>query len=123
MKNIIGLLKAFGYAFRGIWYTIRTQRNMKIHLIIAIIVLISAYRLDIKGTEMALLFFAIGLVMSAELINTAIETAIDVVVKNYHPLAGAAKDAAAGAVLLTVIIAVIIGWLVFSRHLSIFYTG
>lgn len=120
MKSVIGLLKSFRYALRGIWYTIRTQRNMKIHLVLAIIVLLAAHRLGIKGFEMALLFFAIGLVMVAELINTAIEAALDAIVREYHPLAGASKDAAAGAVLLSAIVAVIIGWLVFSGHLSNF---
>lgn len=118
MNSIIGLLKAFRYAFRGICYTVRTQRNMKIHVIAAIIVLLSAYRLGIQGTEMALLFFAVGLVMAAEIINTAIEAAVDLMAKDYHPLAGVAKDAAAGAVLLCAVIAVIIGWLVFSPHIS-----
>lgn len=107
------LWRSFGYAFKGIYHTWKTQRNMKIHFAAAAVVFILALGLGVAGRDLALLILAMALVMSAEMINTAIEATIDATVKEYHPLAGAAKDIAAGAVLLAAIAAAVIGLLVF----------
>ncbi len=105
--------KSFGYALKGIGYTVKTQPNMRFHVVITILVLAMAWGFQIKSGEMALLLFAIALVWVAELCNTALEATVDVTVKGRHPLAGAAKDAAAGAVLVAALVAVCIGILVF----------
>ncbi|KJS15325.1 MAG: hypothetical protein VR69_14000 [Peptococcaceae bacterium BRH_c4b] len=117
------LWESFGYAIKGIYRACCTQRNMKIHYAVAVAVLAAACGLGIKGTELAMLIFAIALVIVAEMINTAIEAAIDTVVKEYNPQAGAAKDIAAGAVLLAAVFSVIIGLLIFYPHLRSLLAG
>lgn len=118
-----GLWESFGCAIKGIYRACCTQRNMKIHYAVAVAVLTAACGLGIKGTELAMLIFAIALVIVAEMINTAIEAAIDAVVKEYNPQAGAAKDIAAGAVLLAAVFSVIIGLLIFYPHLRSLLAG
>lgn len=91
---------------------------MRIHWVAAIFVLLSALILDIAGSDLLLLMLAISLVVSAELVNTAMEKAVDLTITQRHPLAKAAKDAAAGAVLILAVLAVLIGIFVFSRPLG-----
>ncbi len=105
--------RSFGYAFKGIYRTWKTQRNMKIHFAAAVVIFTLAFLLGMAARDLALLIFAMTLVMTAEMLNTAIEATIDVTVKEHHPLAGAAKDIAAGAVLLSAIASAVIGTLVF----------
>ncbi|GIM44753.1 hypothetical protein DNHGIG_03020 [Collibacillus ludicampi] len=107
------ILASIGYAIEGMTYAILTQRNMRIHLGITLLVMILALLLDVTKIEMILLFFAIVLVIAAELINTAIEAVVDLMVVRYHRLAKIAKDVAAAAVLLTALHAVVVGILVF----------
>lgn len=107
---------SFRDAFAGWGYTLRTQRNAWIHT--AITILVTAIGLWIKLTrlEWALLFGAIGLVWVAELINTALETLVDLASPELHPLAARAKDIGAAAVLTASFVAVLIGTLVFLPH-------
>lgn len=114
------LLDSFNYAIEGIIYAFRTQRNMRIHFIVAILVLIAAFVFDITKLEFITLAISITMVMSAELINTAIESAIDLTTNHYHPLAKIAKNTAAAAVLLTAINAVLVGYIIFWDELSNF---
>lgn len=107
------LLKSFACAVKGIIWVASSQRNMKIHLAAAAAVLAAAIRFEINYLEAALVFFAMALVMVAEMVNTAVEKAVDLVTKEYHPLSGRAKDAAAGAVLLAACFSVVIGLIVF----------
>lgn len=102
-------LKSFRYAFDGIGYVFRTQKNAQIHLLIIILVLILAVWLAIPLLDMAMIILTIGLVLGAEFINTALEAAVDLASPGSHPLARVAKDVGAGAVLLLAIMAVIIG--------------
>jgi undecaprenol kinase/diacylglycerol kinase (ATP) len=94
-------------------HALRTERNMQIHLAVTVLVLAAMWWLDISRTERLLVFFAIGLVWAMETLNTAIEAVVDQITSVCHPLAKIAKDAAAGAVLISVITAVIIGLYVF----------
>ena len=94
-------------------YAVRTQLNIKIHLVVAIIVMGASLFYDITKIELIILSLTIMLVVFAELINTAIEVAIDATTNYYHPLAKIAKNIAAGAVLLTALNAVFIGYLIF----------
>jgi diacylglycerol kinase (ATP) len=112
---------SFNYAIEGIIYSIRTQRNMKIHMIAAILVLIFSLFFDFSKMEMLILFLTITLVIVLEMINTAIEATIDVMANYYHPLAKIAKNVAAGAVLVSAINAIVVGYLLFfESHCNMF---
>lgn len=114
MKKFI---KGFQYAAEGLLYAFRTQTNMKVHLLIAIVVIIFGIILKISSTEWLFISFAIILVLIAELFNTAIETLTDLTTKEIHPLAKITKDTAAAAVLLTSMLAIIIGVYVFWKYI------
>ena len=101
--SFIGFLKGFGYAAKGIAHCVKTQRNMRFHICAAVTVIFISrfYRLDMG--EYALLAVIIAAVMAAEAVNTAVESAVDLVTAEKKPLAAAAKDCAAGAVLITAV--------------------
>ncbi len=117
------VLKSFRYALEGLKYTVVTQRNMRIHLVVALAVLLVSLYLPLQKMEVLILFVAITLVLFAELINTAIEAVVDMVTSEYHPLAKIAKDVSAGATLLTAGLAVIVGISVFYPYLDQFMQG
>ncbi len=106
-------LQSFGYAFRGIAIFFQTQTNAKIQVSIAAFIILLGFLLQIVWYEWALLIFAIGLVLSAEAMNTAIEFLTDLVSPTYNEKAAKVKDVAAGAVLLTAITAILIAMLIF----------
>ncbi|HSH24544.1 MAG TPA: diacylglycerol kinase family protein [Massilibacterium sp.] len=106
------LFRSFSYAFLGIKHTIQIEKNMRIHLLASFIVLILMIFLPLKKVEIAILCMVIGMVFALEMVNTAIENVVDLVTKEYRPLAKIAKDVAAGAVLIFVLFAVIIGVLI-----------
>ncbi|MEG1287029.1 MAG: diacylglycerol kinase [Clostridium sp.] len=112
------MLESFNYAIDGIIETVRTQRNMKIHLLATLCILLACFFFDISKSEFLILAITITLVITAELINTAIESAVDMSTNFYHPLAKVAKNAAAGGVLVTAINALIVGYIVFWDKLS-----
>ena len=105
--------KSFGYAFQGIFNTIRTERNIKIHCAAAILVTIFGIWLQISKTEWMICFILFGLILALELVNTAVEATVDLFTEERKPLAKKAKDAAAGAVLIVAIFAAVIGILIF----------
>lgn len=107
------LVDSFNYAIDGIIYSIRTQRNMRIHMVIAILVLAGCFFFDMKKLELLILTITITMVIVAEMINTAVECAIDATTNYYHPLAKIAKNVAAGAVLITAINAALVGYIIF----------
>lgn len=107
------LYKSFGYAFQGIFNTIRTERNIKIHCAAAILVTIFGIWLQISKTEWMICFILFGLILALELVNTAVEATVDLFTDERKPLAKKAKDAAAGAVLIVAIFAAVIGILIF----------
>jgi diacylglycerol kinase (ATP) len=108
------IIESFNYAFEGIIHVLRTQRNMRIHFVVAAIVLILGLASDVSRIELIALLLAIAFVLIAEMLNTAIEGAIDVATTEFDPMAKLAKDIAAGAVLIATINAVAVGYLVFS---------
>lgn len=112
------LLWSFDYAIRGIVYTLRTQRNMRLHLLVAVAVFIAALMLGVGGLELIALVFAVGLVFACELMNTAIETTVDLATDTFDPLAAIAKDVAAGAVLISAVTAVSVGYIVFFTRVT-----
>lgn len=112
MKNR-RLLDSFGYALNGFLYCLKTQRNMRIHIIAAFFIIITSLFARLSKTDIIMLIFAISLVLICEMINTAIEKSIDLFTDKYHPLAKISKDVAAGAVFVASFNAVAIGYLVF----------
>jgi diacylglycerol kinase len=106
-------IQSFGYAGRGIRLVFSSEANMKIHILIAVLVVICGFYFNISVSEWVFCLLCIGLVFSAEMINTAIENVVDLASPEHHELAGKAKDIAAGAVLICAIISVIIGLLIF----------
>ena len=115
-----GLIESFNYAIAGFIYSVRTQRNMKIHMVTTILVLIFSLFTQISKVELILLCFAITLVIAAELFNTAIESAIDATTNYYHPLAKIAKNTAAAGVLVTAVNAVVVGYFIFWKEITLF---
>jgi diacylglycerol kinase len=107
----------FGYAFTGLWYALRTQVNMRVHLSIAALAILLGILLRISTVEFAIIFVVITIVFVAEMFNTVFELSVDLFSPEYHPLAKIAKDVAAGAVLLSAIFAVVIGLLIFGPRL------
>ncbi|HZJ82792.1 MAG TPA: diacylglycerol kinase [Clostridia bacterium] len=107
------LLDSFNDAIEGLIQSFRSERNMKIHFIIAFFVLCGALFYELSKVETVLLFMAIVFVIVMEMINTSIETIIDMIQEDYHPLAKIAKNVAAGAVLVAAINAVAIGYILF----------
>ena len=109
----------FNVAFEGIFETIRTENHMKFHCFCTIIVCILSLFLDIGKYEALAVIISISLIWVAELFNTAIESCVDMVTDEYNSLAKRAKDIAAGAVLITAINALFVGYIVFERKVSI----
>jgi diacylglycerol kinase (ATP) len=112
------LLESFNSAFEGIIHVLRTQRNMRIHFLVAVVVLVAAVWVGVSKLELIALLLAIAFVFITEMINSAIEQAIDVATTSFDPLAKLAKDVAAGAVLIATVNAVAIGYLVFSSEFA-----
>ncbi|WP_306480082.1 diacylglycerol kinase family protein [Mediterraneibacter sp.] len=111
------LHESFGYAFEGIWTGIRKERNMKIHCLAVIAVTAAGTFLHIKPVEWCICLLLFGLILSLELVNTAVEAVVDLVTEEKKPLAKIAKDTAAGAVLVSAIAAAIIGCIIFIPYL------
>ena len=107
------LYRSFGYAFQGIFTCVRKERNMKIHCVVAVFVVIAGVILKISAIEWCICLALFGLVMALEHVNTAVEAVVDMVTEEYHPLAKVAKDTAAGAVLIAAIMAAIAGCIIF----------
>ncbi len=111
------ITESFGYAFAGLAYCFRTQRNFRIHIAIALLASLLAVFLNLSALEWAVFALLIVLVLAAEMVNTMVEALVDLVTGEYHSLAKVAKDVAAGVVLLTAIGAVVVGLLIFGPKL------
>jgi diacylglycerol kinase (ATP) len=112
------ILESFNFAFEGIIHVLRTQRNMRIHFLAAVVVLVAALAVGVSKLELIALLLAIAFVFITEMINSALEQAIDVATTSFDPLAKLAKDIAAGAVLIATVNAIAIGYLVFSGQIA-----
>ncbi len=112
------LLDSFNYAFEGIIHVLRTQRNLRIHFVIAIVVIGAAGAVGVGRDDLILLLMAIAFVLVAEMVNSAIEGAIDVSTTSFDPNAKLAKDIAAGAVLISAVTAIAVGYLVFAHAIA-----
>jgi len=105
------------YAWEGIVHVLRTQYNARVHVGAAIVVLLAAIALRLSALELALVIVCIVSVIVTEMINTVVESIVDLVTSSYHPLAKIAKDVAAGAVLVSAGGSVLVGLLVMVPHL------
>jgi diacylglycerol kinase (ATP) len=109
VKKAVDIIGPFRVAMSGLVYTFKTQRHMRFHLYVVLAVIILGICLNLGLREMLVLMFTISLVLVAEMFNSAIEAVVDLITPNYHPMAKFAKDIAAGAVLITTIIALVVG--------------
>lgn len=107
------LTRSFKYAFSGIKYVLRTQPNMKVHSFAGIIAVMGGFFFNISESEWLALVIVIGFVMILEVVNTAVETLVDLYTEEFHHLAKISKDTAAGAVMLMAIVSVIVGLIIF----------
>jgi diacylglycerol kinase (ATP) len=117
-RRVPQILQSFNWAFEGVIHVLRSERNMRIHFAVATIVLILAFSYGVTKLELMALLIAISFVLIAEMVNTAFESTIDLAATSFDPLAKAAKDIAAGAVLIASVNAVVIGYLVFADRLT-----
>ena len=109
-------VESLNSAVEGFIYVLKTQRNMRLHFLVAILVLVGGIRLNLTKEEMLALLGTITLVLVTEMINTAVEYTIDLIRNAFHPLARIIKDVTAGAVFLTALNAVVCGYIIFSKH-------
>ena len=112
------IIESFNFAFEGIIHVLRTHRNLRIHFAVATAVLVAALALGVGRLELIALLLSIAFVLIAEMINSAIEGAIDVATTSFDPNAKLAKDIAAGAVLIATVNAIAVGYLVFSGQVA-----
>ncbi|WP_251520452.1 diacylglycerol kinase family protein [Staphylococcus sp. HKU1] len=110
-------MKRFSYAFQGMWVLLKKDYKFLMHLITAFVVVCFGFFFNISRIEWLLIIVSIGLVIAFEVINTAVEYVVDLVTEDYHPLAKHAKDVAAFSVLIAVIVAFIVGLLIFIPHI------
>ena len=115
MKND-NFFEAWGNATNGIIYSATTQRNIRIQLVLAVIVMVLSLFYGLNTAEFLCLLFAVFMVIFAELINTAIETVVDLFVDVYHPKAKISEDVAAGAVVLAACNALVVGYFIFFKE-------
>src|SRR5215469_18728035 len=111
------LIKSFKYAFEGIHYAFRNDQNLLIHLLVAFLVINASIALHVTPAQMAILGLTMMMVITAEMINSAIEKMVDLITKEHRQEAKIAKDVAAGMVLLTALAAAIIGSLIFLPYI------
>jgi diacylglycerol kinase (ATP) len=114
-----GITDSFNYAVEGLKHTLKTQRNMRIHFFAGAAVLFLGIILDLDTVGFILLLSAVTMVIVAEMFNTALELAVDIFTKEFHNMAKMAKDIAAGCVFVASVYAMIVGYLVFFKKLSI----
>lgn len=107
--------KSFGFALQGFRYTLATERNIRVMLGGAAFAVVMGLVLQLDLVSWAIVLLCIGCVLTAELMNTAIETVVDLVSPEYHPLAGHAKDIAAAAVYVLSFLVAVVGVCVFAN--------
>jgi diacylglycerol kinase (ATP) len=114
MRMRPSVIESFNFAIEGVIHVLRTQRNMRLHFAAAVTVIVVAVAVGVSKIELSLLLVSIAFVLVAEMINTAVEGAIDAATTSFDPMAKLAKDIAAGAVLIASVNAVAVGYLVFA---------
>ena len=113
MISIKKLLNSFKYAFRGIKFVFLEEQNMKIHVLISVVVIVTGLIMKLSCMEWIAVVICIGMVFTAEIFNTAIENIVDFISPNVHPLAGKIKDISAAAVIICAVVSVVVGSFIF----------
>ena len=111
------LFKSFGYAIKGMFSAAKYQQNLRIHLVAILVVTASGIFLGLSAIEWSLIALCIGMVISAEVMNTAIEELVDLISPEFNKQAGRVKDLAAGAVLITAIVATVVAIYIFGNKI------
>ena len=111
--SLVARAKSFTHAFRGVGILVKSTHNFWIHIFVAVIAIVLGFLLKISHIEWMILILTSGFVMVTEAINTAIEIDIDLTSPNYHPYAKDTKDVAAGAVLISAFVAIVVGFIIF----------
>lgn len=111
------LKKSFGYAFEGVWFAFRHNQNLRIHFAIAILVTLASVFFQVNPFEMGILGIMILLVIASEMINTALEQMVDLIINEHRKEAKIAKDVGAGMVLVTSLGSVVVGVLIFFPYI------
>jgi diacylglycerol kinase len=110
-------IKSFKYAFEGVHYAFKNDQNLLVHLLVAFIVINVSIALRVTPSQMAILGLTMMMVITAEMINSAIEKMVDLITKEHRQEAKIAKDVAAGMVLVTAFAAAVIGTLIFLPYI------
>jgi undecaprenol kinase len=123
MERIEQFKKSLQYAFRGLGYVIRHEKNFQNELVVAVLVVIAMVYFDLARWETILLFLVIMVTLIMELLNTVMERVVDMLKPSVHPYAKLIKDLMAAAVLVTSILAMVVGIIIFYPHAKDFYLG
>ena len=118
MKNK-HFVESLNAAVEGFIYVLKTQRNMRIHFLFAVFILILGLYINLSKPDLLFIFLAACLVLICEMINTCVELTIDLIKNAFHPLAKIIKDISAGAVFISALNALVVGYIIFSKNLSI----
>jgi len=116
-ESLLYLIESFRYAIRGIKYAWKTEMNFRLEVLIGLLVILASLIYPLRLIDQILVYLLVTWVLVLELINTSLERIMDVVKPQKHPYIGAAKDAIAGAVLLSVAVAIVIGVIIFYPHI------
>lgn len=109
-------IRSFSHAGRGVMIAYRDQLNLKVQTGVGVGAVLLGIFFELSSTEWCILLLAAALVLTLEIVNTSVEKAVDLVTREFHPLAGQVKDIAAGAVLLASLVSAVVGVVVFSPH-------
>lgn len=120
MKKSSGFKESFGYALAGVAHCLKSERNFRFHSFAAAVVILCGLFFHLALWEWVAVLLVIALVLMSEMLNTALESLVDLCVTEYHPLAKVAKDVAAGAVFVFCFFAAIIGLIIFIPHILSF---
>lgn len=121
MDSKRSLIHSFKYAFEGVLFSVRHNRNLRIHIAVAVLVIAASVFFRVNAFEMGILGIMILLVICLEMINSAIEEMVDLIIQEHRQQAKIAKDVSAGMVLVASIGSVIVGILVFAPHIVRFF--
>ncbi|WMJ23408.1 diacylglycerol kinase family protein [Paludicola sp. MB14-C6] len=121
-KDFKELARSFVFAFKGIAYCVKNERNMRIHLCMAVFVTLFSYLFGVSYIEYLILIICIAIVITGEMVNTAIETLTNLESPSYHYLAKIAKDVAAGAVFIAASVSVVVGIVIFFKPQQLWNT-
>ena len=116
------IIRSFRFAFEGIWVGVKSEANWTIGIVEAIVVICAGFYLNISKSDWIIVILLIGLVLYAELCNSAIEAIVDSFTPEEHPKAKLAKDFSAGSVVILIIAAAVIGWIIFWPYISKYFS-